>query len=351
MIKVKNADICCGLSWGDEGKGKIVTELLKNYNYDWVCRFGGGSNAGHTIYLNEKKYKTNLVPSGIFYDKKCYIGPQCFVNLEDLDSEMEYLSNNGFDISNIKVSLDVHIITNNNKEEDNKKYTKTQGSTGKGIAPCSRDKFARTGIKLKDILNVKTYFEKLKYFCRDNNLMNEELCGDILCEGAQGFWLDIDYGNYPFVTSSIALPYSACSLGFPPQLIRNIYGGAKIYDTRVGIDPDFDDKLLNDKVLNKIAIVGNEFGTTTGRQRKVNWLNLDKLITATNISGTTHLIISKVDILEQIKVFKLIFNEKIIEFTDIKSMKLFITNEIMKKNNILKKIIYSDSPNNIDFNN
>ena len=137
----------------------------------------------------------------------------------------------------------------------------------------------------------------------------------------QGFWLDINYGNYPYITSSYTLPYSACSLGFPPQKIRNIYGACKIYDTRVGVDPDFPDSLLENEVLNKIAVVGNEFGSTTGRKRKVNWLDLDKLVMAINISGTTHIIISKVDILEKVESYSLILNKTILNFTDITAIK------------------------------
>ena len=296
MNYVKDVDICCGLAWGDEAKGKVVTELIKKYDYDWVCRWAGGSNAGHTIYFNHIKYNTNIVPSGVFYNKKCYIGPQCYVNLHDLDKEMEYLHNNGFNIDTIYLSEYAHVVLDKHKFDDCQNYKTQQGSTGKGIAPCAQDKYGRKGLRVKDILNEPFYFKDLLFFNPEKHIMKEALYGTILCEGAQGFWLDIDYGNYPYVTSSCTLPYSACSLGFPPQCIRHIYGAAKIYDTRVGVDPDFSDDLLKDKVLNSIATVGNEFGTTTGRMRKVNWLDLGKLIQAIIISGTTHVVISKTDI-------------------------------------------------------
>ena len=126
--------------------------------------------------------------------------------------------------------------------------------------------------------------------------------------------LDIDHGNYPYVTSSNTLPYSACSLGFPHQKIRKIYGAVKIYDTRVGIDPEFSDELDNNEELMKIAETGKEYGTTTGRLRKVNYLNINKLIKALYYSGTTDLIISKIDILESINVFKYIYNDEICSF-------------------------------------
>lgn len=348
-MSINKVDICCGLAWGDEAKGKLVTELIKKNNYDWVCRWSGGSNAGHTIYYNNIRYNTNIVPSGVFYDKKCYIGPQCFVNLEDLDTEMGYLKNNGFDINTIKVSDRVHIITDKHKKEDLIKYTKSQGSTGKGIAPCSKDKYGRTGIRLQDILET-TMLDNLKWFDRDKHIMKEKLCGDILCEGAQGVWLDIDYGNYPYVTSSTTLPFSACSLGFPPQKIRHIYGAAKIYDTRVGVDPYFKDELLENSILNSIADLGNEYGTTTGRKRKVNWLNLPKLAESINISGTTHVVISKTDILKEINIYNLIENG-IKNFNNFVEMKEYINKYIEFNCVLVIQIIYSDNPKYINFDN
>lgn len=349
-MSVKHVDICCGLAWGDEAKGKVVTELIKNKHYDWICRWSGGSNAGHTIYYNTIKYKTNIIPSGVFYGKKCYIGPQCYVNLKDLDEEMDYIKQNGFDIDLIKISDRVHIITDNHKKEDVLRYKNTLGSTGKGIAPCSKDKYGRSGVRLKDILGT-TMLDNLKWFDIDKHIMRDSLYGDILCEGAQGVWLDIDYGNYPYTTSSTTLPFSACSLGFPPQKIRHIYGAAKIYDTRVGVDPDFKDDLLENKTLNDIAILGNEFGTTTGRKRKVNWLNLPKLAEAIIISGTTHIIISKTDVLTRIGIFKIIEQGDVKSFGNFEAMKDYIGNYIKNRCELVEKIIYSDSPRYINFDN
>lgn len=187
-----NVDICCGLSWGDEAKGKIVAYLAKKNNYNFVCRWAGGHNAGHTIYKNGIKYKTHLIPSGIFYDIVSVIGPDCVVEKESFLSEIEYLKNNGFNTDLIKISPKCHIITNEHINIDKAKYAKTQGSTSKGIAPCYRDKYGRIGKRVDDKDNID-FFKKY--------LWDEKLYGNVLCEGAQGFWLDINYGNYPYVTS------------------------------------------------------------------------------------------------------------------------------------------------------
>jgi len=348
---IDSVDIVCGLAWGDEAKGKIVSELLAKKKYDWVCRWSGGSNAGHTIYINGKKYTTHIIPAGVFYGIPSYIGPDCYVNLEDLDEEMGYLQENGFNTDLIRVSNNVIIITNQHKQEDLLKYKKQQGSTGKGIAPCAKDKYGRTGVRINDFI-IKNGF-RTKYFnpfkhiwCPEKNDTREidVLKGNILCEGAQGFWLDINQGNYPYVTSSTTLPYSACSLGFPPQKIRHIYGAAKIYDTRVGTDPSFPDEMKNDEVLAKIGEVGKEFGSTTGRSRKVWWLNINKLVESINISGCTHIVISKTDVLDIVGVFKLYLDNKVEEFETLDDMKIYISECLNSQCDLLQTIIFSDSP-------
>ena len=230
---INSVNICCGLAWGDEAKGKIVSQLSKDGKYDFVCRWAGGNNAGHTVFVNNEKYHTHLIPSGIFYGIKSIIGPDCVVNIDSFYSEIDYLKKNGFDTSLIKVSPLAHVVTDDHIKEDREKYKDRLGTTAKGIAPCYRDKYGRTGKQVKD---YKPHF--------NNFIWDEKLYGNILCEGAQGFWLDINYGNYPYITSSNTLPYSACSLGFPPQLIKNIYGAVKIYDTRVGTDPDFPESFI-----------------------------------------------------------------------------------------------------------
>ena len=337
-MEIKNVDICCGLAWGDEAKGKLVSYLSRTQDYDFVCRWAGGSNAGHTIYKEGKRYKTHLIPSGIFYGITSIIGPGCVINKEDFEKEISYLKENGFDTSLVKISPKTHVIQDSHIKEDKQKYKDTQGSTSKGIAPCYRDKYARIGSRVGDKDNIQFFY---------NYIWDEKLYGNILCEGAQGVWLDIDYGNYPYVTSSSTLPYAACSLGFSPKLINNIYGAVKIYDTRSGIDPDFPESLLEDKELLKIIDIGKEYGTTTGRKRKANWLDLDKLVKSINISGTTIVIISKIDVLITINLFKLFFNKQLVEFKSLTLMKEYIKN-VLKSNCNIDKIIYSGNVETID---
>tara|TARA_B100000900_G_C20577614_1_gene716025 strand:+ start:1206 stop:2216 length:1011 start_codon:yes stop_codon:yes gene_type:complete len=333
-MSIEFVDICCGLAWGDEGKGKIVSQLSRENGYDFVCRWAGGNNAGHTIYVDGNKYSTHLIPSGVFHGIKSVIGPGCVINLDSFYQEIEYLKSKGFDTNLIKVSPKAHVVSNEHIEEDKKKYASKIGTTAKGIGPCYKDKYARTGKQVIDYsIDLQDY------------IWDEKLYGKVLCEGAQGFWLDIDYGNYPYVTSSNTLPYSACSLGFPPQKIRKIYGAVKIYDTRVGKDPDFPDSLCDDEELLSIAKAGEEYGTTTGRMRTVNYLNVDKLLYAINVSGTTDLIMSKIDILEKLDIYKYYYEGKLFVFNTIKEMIDSIETVLEEKSNgFLKKILYSSNP-------
>jgi adenylosuccinate synthase len=338
LNKITNVDIVCGLAWGDEAKGKIVAHLAKSNKYNFICRWAGGNNAGHTIFFKGTKYKTHLIPTGVFYGIKSIIGPDCVINRESFFKEINYLKKNGFDTTLIKISPKAHIILDKHIEEDKIKYYKQQGTTAKGIAPCYRDKYARIGIRVGDD-DFKDDFK--------DYIWDEKLYGNILCEGAQGFWLDINYGNYPFVTSSSTLPYSSCSLGFSPKLINNIYGACKIYDTRSGLDPEFPEKLLNDLDLKLIGNTGNEYGVTTGRRRKVNWLDINKLKDAINISGTTHLIISKIDIFAKLNIFKL-KDPDIISFDNMILMKKYIEEYLCVYCDDLIQIIYSDDVENIN---
>ena len=337
QLNINYVDIVCGLAWGDEAKGKIVSHLAKSGKYDYVCRWAGGNNAGHTIYINGKKYKTHLIPSGVFYGIISIIGPDCVVNKDAFFEEITYLKDNGFDTNLIKISPKAHVVLSTHIEEDKLKYFKSQGTTAKGIAPCYRDKYARIGERVGDDDNYE-YFKEY--------IWNEKLYGNILCEGAQGFWLDINYGNYPYITSSNTLPYGACSLGFSPKKINNIYGACKIYDTRSGIDPEFPEDLLNDKELLLIGNEGQEYGVTTGRRRKVNWLDICKLRVSINISGTTHLIISKIDIFNKIGIFKL-KHVNIISFDAMNLMKKYIEIYLFNNCSDLIDIIYSDNVENI----
>jgi len=248
--------------------------------------------------------------------------------------ELEYLSDNCFDTSLIKVHPNCHIVQDKHIEQDKQNLAAKLGTTSKGIAPVYADKAARVGIQAKEVLPK-------------NLLWDSDLQGRILCEGAQGFWLDIDHGDYPYVTSSSTLPYAAASIGFPPQLIRKIYGAAKIYDTKSGVDPLFPQSLLDDPILSAIGQLGQEYGTTTGRRRIVNWLNLDYLIRAINISGTTNLIISKCDVIDQVGVFRLIFLNQLFDFKDLNEMKAFITQIIREKCSFIEQVDFSFSPETI----
>jgi adenylosuccinate synthase len=314
---IKSVDIIFGLAWGDEGKGKISNAISKDY--DLVCRWNGGPNAGHTVYINDKKYKTHIIPCGIFQNKLSIIGPNCVINVEKFYEEIEYLKREGFDTSLVKVSPRTHIITEKHLIFDKLHLKEIFGTTGQGIAPAYSDKMLRIGELAKDHIDKE-------------HIWDGELYGNILCEGAQSFWLDINYGNYPYVTSSETLPYGSCSLGFSPKKIKDIIGVAKIYDTKSGVDPLFPESLWNDQDLNKIIELGKEFGSTTGRKRIVNWLRLNHLKQAIKISGTSKLIINKCDILQQINKYKIIVDDKngpcYIDFIDFSSMKEYIVNEL-----------------------
>jgi adenylosuccinate synthase len=310
---IKAVDIIFGLAWGDEGKGKISNAISKNY--DIVCRWNGGPNAGHTVYLNDKKYKTHIIPCGVFQNKLSVIGPNCVINVDKFFDEIEYLQKEGFDTSLIKVSPKAHVITERHIQYDLKFLKPKLGTTGQGIAPAYSDKMLRVGKLAGDYIDKK--------YIWDGNLE-----GEILCEGAQSFWLDINYGDYPYVTSSETLPYNACSLGFSPKKIRDIIGVAKIYDTKSGVDPLFPESLWEDSELNQIIDLGQEYGSTTGRKRLVNWLNLNKLKEAVKISGVTKLIINKCDILQKLNKYKLFLNQNLYNLNDFIQMKNMIKNHI-----------------------
>ena len=173
---INQVDIIFGLAWGDEGKGKISNAISKNY--DMVCRWNGGPNAGHTVHINNKKYKTHIIPCGIFQNKPSIIGPNCIINIDKFFDEIEYLEKEGFDTSLIKVSPKTHIITERHIQYDLKFLKPKLGTTGQGIAPCYSDKALRVGKLAKDYLDKK--------YLWDGNLE-----GQILCEGAQSFWQEL----------------------------------------------------------------------------------------------------------------------------------------------------------------
>jgi adenylosuccinate synthase len=324
-------DIIYGLAWGDEGKGKISNAIANDYDY--VCRWNGGPNAGHTVYINGVKYKTHIIPCGVFKNKKSIIGPGCVLHVDKFFEELSYIEKSGFDTSLIKVSPNAHIITEEHVQKDLNELKAKLGTTGQGIAPCYADKMLRCGKQAKSVLEKKY-------------LWDNKLSGKVLCEGAQSVWLDIDHGDYPYVTSSTTMPYAACSLGFSPKKIGRLIGVAKIYDTKSGVDPLFPESLWNDEVLNKIIDLGQEYGSTTGRRRLVNWLNMDKLIDSIKLSGCDYLIINKCDVLEQVGQFKLYYKTFLYEFSTIEEMKEFIRNALSKLN---LTIVFSGNKEDVNF--
>ena len=305
---MEHVDIIFGVAWGDEGKGKISARMAANY--DFVCRFNGGNNAGHTFYINDQKVVTHLIPSGICFGKKSIIGSNCVLNVNEFFKEIEYLDNLGFDTSLVKVSPKAHIVTDEHIEQDKKLFHKLLGTTAKGIGPCYSSKYSRTGIRAESVLDEKWIWD-------------EKFYGKVLCEGAQSYWLDINEGSYPYVTSSECLPYSACSLGFSPKKINEIIAVAKMYDTRSGYDPYFD---LHNEETDLIIELGEEYGSTTGRKRSVKWLNFNKLYIALQKSGATKLILNKGDILEKANIFKACIDDEIVQFSSMHEMKSELCN-------------------------
>jgi len=297
-------DVLLGAQFGDEGKGKII-DYLSN-NYDVVARFNGGANAGHSIYFNNKKYALHLIPSGIFYGKKCVIGNGVVIDPVALKQEIELLESDGIDVkNNLYISKYSHIITPEMiiEDQNNKKI----GTTGKGIGPCYTAKVSRTGIRVCDITNEyikiiedNNFIDSLKYLLtlQISNLetyLNDKNT-DILTEGAQGTLLDVDFGTYPYVTSSnTTIGGVMTGLGVSHKNIRSVYGVFKAYMTRVGNGPFVTE--VKGKIGEKLREVGNEYGATTGRPRRCGWLDIPALRYACMINGVTNLVMTKSDVL------------------------------------------------------
>jgi adenylosuccinate synthase len=332
-------DVLLGLQWGDEGKGKIVDFLAKDYNI--IARFQGGPNAGHTLYINDKKVVLHTIPSGIFHTHILnVIGNGVVLDPVTFKLECAEVESFGIDIKkNLFISQKTHLIIPTHRALDKAselaKGENKIGSTLKGIGPTYMDKTGRNGLRVGDILkpdfkeryNVlkakheqilkqhnftedisaweNEFFESLDVLKSMNiiNLeywLNEKLNAGakILAEGAQGSMLDIDFGTYPFVTSSNTTIAGVCSgLGVSARTINNVIGITKIYCTRVGGGP-FPTE-LHDATGERIRAVGKEFGATTGRPRRCGWLDLVALKYACMISGVNSLIITKTDILNE----------------------------------------------------
>ena len=336
-------DLLLGLQWGDEGKGKIVDAITSNY--DIIARFQGGPNAGHTIEFDGHKHVLHTIPSGIFNDNSInIIGNGVVIDPGIFLKEINGLNKFNLDLNkNLFISKRAHIILPTHKiidaSSEASKGKKKIGSTLKGIGPTYMDKTGRNGIRIGDIIddswqikynNLKEkhlklisnfnqkvelsldqleaeFFEGIeciksfKLIESENYLNNAIIEGKkILAEGAQGSLLDIDFGTYPYVTSSNTTSAGACSgLGVPPNKIKNIRGIFKAYTTRVGSGP-FPTELF-DSVGEKIRDVGHEYGATTGRDRRCGWLDLVALKYSIQINGVTELNIMKSDVLSSIE--------------------------------------------------
>jgi adenylosuccinate synthase len=288
-METSTVDVVIGMQYGDEGKGKIANQMAASGEYDYVFRFNGGGNAGHTIYLNNQKIVTHLVPCGILHGIPSVIGNGCVINTQKLFEEIEYLENLGFNTSLLKIAENAHIITKEHIEEDSKD-TKI-GTTRTGNGPCYRDKVSRTGLRAKDVPELQPYLVNMHSLIHSSPKK-------FLAEGAQGYWLDIDFGDYPYVTSSNTGVGAVLNNGFNYQQIWNVVGVIKCYSTYVGAK---DYQQIHDDRFEKLREIGQEYGATTGRPRQIDWLNLDEVITACQMNGVTKLIVNKMDVLAQIE--------------------------------------------------
>jgi adenylosuccinate synthase len=281
-------DVVIGMQYGDEGKGKIANQMAASGDYDYVFRFNGGGNAGHTIYLNGEKIVTHLVPCGILHGIPSIIGNGCVINTQKLFDELEYLKGFGFDTSILKIAENAHIITQEHIDEDSKD-TKI-GTTRTGNGPCYRDKVARAGIRAKDVPELASYIVDMHSLIHSSPKR-------FLAEGAQGYWLDVDFGDYPYVTSSNTGVGAVLNNGFNYKQVRNVVGVIKCYSTYVGAKGYQKD----DERFEQLREIGQEYGATTGRPRQIDWLNLDEVITACQMNGIDHLVVNKMDVLDKVQ--------------------------------------------------
>jgi adenylosuccinate synthase len=343
-MKTEKIDVLLGLQWGDEGKGKVVDVLTPRY--DVVARFQGGPNAGHTLIFDNKKFVLKSIPSGVFQgNKQNIIGNGMVLDAALFKAEAEALEAAGIDLkSRLLISKKAHLILPTHRLMDSaleaSKGSNKVGTTGRGIGPTYTDKVARTGVRVGDLLRPdfeeryaaaraahertlkslnfeydlapleKAWREGIEYMKQFKFVDSEHFVANllregktILCEGAQGTMLDIDFGSYPFVTSSNTICAGACTgLGVAPRNIGKVYGIMKAYCTRVGSGP-FPTELF-DKDGETLSDRGNEFGAVTGRRRRCGWVDLVALRYAVRLNGVTDLILMKSDVLDVFKTIK-----------------------------------------------
>ncbi len=344
-------DVLLGLQWGDEGKGKIVDVLTPNY--DLIARFQGGPNAGHSLEFNDIKHVLHLIPSGVFHETKLnIIGNGLVIDPEVFASEYNELQKLGIDLKkNLVISKKAHLILPTHRlldaASEAAKGTTKIGSTLRGIGPTYMDKTGRNGLRIGDILTPD--FKKKYDFLKNKHLdilrqykfdskveskekdwfdgievikgfklvdseyiLNQALKENktILAEGAQGTMLDIDFGSYPFVTSSNTICAGACTgLGIAPRSIGEVFGIAKAYCTRVGSGP-FPTEQINE-IGEKMRTKGAEFGATTGRPRRCGWMDIPALKYSVMLNGVTQLILTKSDVLSGFNNIKICTSYKI----------------------------------------
>ncbi len=340
MVKV-----VLGAFYGDEGKGKIIDYLSQDSDY--AVRFSGGNNAGHTIEVDDKKFAFHLIPSGILNkDCKAIIGNGVVINPKVLIEEIENLKKNGYDCSNLYISDKAHVIFPYHeifdKLQEELRNERKIGTTGRGIGPAYEDKYQRNGIRMEDLLsdNFYTYlndnvvvknkileglgsnvkintdeifeeYEKYakylkQYVCNTTSMLHKALKNNenILCEGAQATLLDIDFGTYPYVTSSSpTIGGVSTGTGIGSRYIDEVYGVIKAYSSRVGEGPYVTE--LTDEVGDKIRELGHEYGTTTKRPRRVGWLDLVSLNYAVMLNGITGIAMNHLDTIGKLDKIKL----------------------------------------------
>jgi len=294
--------IVVGLQSGDEGKAKIVDYLMQKA--DACVRFSGGPNAGHTVVIRNDKFKLHLIPAGILSNKKSYLASSVLISAESLAKEIEEIKSCGYDVSNnLKISPDCHVITNNHVERDcvAENTENGVGSTKRGMSPCSSDKYGRKGIRIESLKDFESYYCDVPY---EINKLNDE-GKTIIFEGAQGTLLDIDHGTtYPNISTTTNVAGAACSsAGIGPTKVREVVGVFKPYLTKVGVGP-FPTLIEDEKYDDHIVRIGDEFGATTGRRRKVGWLDLPALNYAIRINGCTSLALTKFDVIQDLDSIK-----------------------------------------------
>ena len=338
--------VVVGTQWGDEGKGKITDFLSEKAEY--VARYQGGDNAGHTIQFGGETYKLHLIPSGIFSPEKlCIIGNGVVVNPKSLVTELAYLHERNITTDNLRISDRAHVILPYHIEldrlQEEAKDDKKIGTTIKGIGPAYMDKAARVGIRIADLLDREVFEERLRlnledknrqftklydaspmnfeeileeyyeygqqikqYVCDTSVLLNDALDNGkrVLFEGAQGVMLDIDQGTYPFVTSSNPLAGGVTiGSGVGPSKVTKVVGVCKAYTSRVGDGP-FPTELF-DEIGSRIREVGREYGTTTGRPRRVGWFDSVVMRHSKRVSGITNLCLNSIDVLTGLETVKI----------------------------------------------